>query len=59
MTMRELVIQRLTFLIEDSGGIPRYFDCEDDELITDPQELGSMSDEELIDLLEIVVGFGG
>lgn len=57
--MRKLVIQRLTSLIEDGEGIPPYFDCEDDELITDSQELESMSDEQLIDMLEIVIGFGG
>lgn len=58
MTMRELVIQRLTSYIEDCEGIPRYFDC-DDEYITDPQEIQDMTDEDLLELLENAAGFQG
>jgi uncharacterized protein YkuJ len=59
--MRDLVIQRLTTLIEDScdEGISRYFECESSEMITDPKELQSMSDEELLEALETAVGFQG
>lgn len=59
MTMRELVIQRLTFYIEDYEGIPRYFDCNEDEYITDLQEIQDMTDEDLIELLENAAGFQG
>lgn len=60
--MRNLVIDRLKSLIEqdpDGEGIPRYFDCGDAEYITDPQELESMSDEELLDAYEACVAFSG
>ena len=57
--MRDLVIQRLTTLIEDCDGIPRYFDCEEDEFITDVEQLTDMSDEELLEVFENVVGFQG
>ena len=58
-TMRDLVIQRLTALIEDGDGIPRYFDCEEDEFVTDVEELTDMSDEELLEMFENAVGFQG
>lgn len=58
--MRDLVIAKLTVFIEDiDGGIPRYFDCDDEENITDPSELFSMSDEQLLEVFEATVGFGG
>jgi DNA integrity scanning protein DisA with diadenylate cyclase activity len=62
--MRDLVIQRLTALIEDgdsvpSYGVPRYFDCEEDEYVTNVEELTDMSDEELLEMFETVVGFLG
>jgi len=57
--MRNLVIQRLAALIEDSGGegIPRYFDC--DEYIVNSEELDEMSDEDLLEALEASIGFNG
>ena len=59
--MRKLVIDKLTDIIRDSGsyGIPRYFDCSDDENITDPAELDGLTDEELLEVFETTVGFGG
>jgi hypothetical protein len=57
--MRNLVIQRLTTLIEDGDGIPRYFDCEENEFVTDVEELTDMSDEELLEVFENAVGFQG
>lgn len=59
--MRELVIAKLSGFIADSGeyGIPRYFDCSDDENITDPAELNDLTDEELLEVFETTVGFGG
>jgi hypothetical protein len=55
--MRSLVIQRLTTIIEDCEGIPRFF--ESDDYITDAEELESMSDEELLEAFETAVGFAG
>ena len=59
--MRELVITKLSGFIADMGkyGIPRYFDCSEDENITDPDELNSLTDEELLEVFETTVGFGG
>ena len=59
--MRELVIARLKAVIEidPEYGIPRCFDCDDDDNITDPEELDSMTDEELLDVFESVIGFQG
>ena len=59
--MRELVIHRLTAFIKDSDGygIPRHFDCTDEDAIKDPAELQTMSDEELLEAYESCVGFGG
>lgn len=59
--MRELLILRLKGLIAESGeyGIPPYFDCTEDEYITDPDTLNGLSDEELLDVYETTVGFGG
>ena len=59
--MRDLVIAKLTGFIKDSDGygIPRYFDCDDEESIKDPTELNSMTDEELLVAFEATVGFGG
>ena len=59
--MRELVINRLKTFVNDSDGygIPRYFDCNEEDNITDPNELDSMSDEELIEVFESCVGFQG
>lgn len=59
--MRELVIAKLSGFIGDSDGygIPRYFDCLDDEYITDPAELEGFTDEELLEVFESTVGFGG
>jgi hypothetical protein len=59
--MRDLVIKRLTGLIEDSNGygIPRSFDCDESEHIYDSQELDAMTDEELLEALETAVGYHG
>lgn len=58
--MRDLVIAKLTVFIKDiDGGIPRYFDCDDEENITDPKELNHMDDEQLLEVFEATVGFGG
>lgn len=59
--MRDLVISKLTAFIADSDGygIPREFDCDDDDYIKDPAELANMSDEELLEAYESAVGFAG
>lgn len=59
--MRELVISKLTeFILSNEGyGIPRYFDCSEDDYIKDPVELESMSDLQLLEVFETCVGFGG
>lgn len=59
--MRELVITKLKQFIADNDGygIPRYFDCTDEDAIKDPAELDSMSDEQLLEVFEACVGFGG
>ncbi len=59
--MRELVIAKLKEFIANSDGygIPRYFDCNDEDAIKDPAELDSMSDGELVEVFEACVGFGG
>ena len=61
MQMRQIVIERLKNFVRDSNGygIPRYFDCDEEDNITDPDDLDSMSDEELIEVFESCVGFGG
>lgn len=55
--MRNLVIQRLTTLLEDCGEIQKSFDSED--FITDSEEFEGMSDEELLEAFETAVGFSG
>jgi hypothetical protein len=59
--MRELVIAKLTTFIatSDGYGIPREFDCSDEDAIKDPAELETMSDEQLLQAFEAVVGFWG
>lgn len=59
--MRELLIEKLKGFIYESGGygIPRCFDCDDDDTISDPTELDNMSDEQLLEVFEATVGFGG
>jgi hypothetical protein len=59
--MRDLVISKLKQFITDSQGygIPRYFDCSENEYITNTDELFGMSDEQLLEVFEAVVGFGG
>lgn len=59
--MRDLVIKRLEgFIAESQGyGIPRCFDCGEDEMITDPKELNFMDDEQLLEVFESTVGFAG
>ena len=59
--MRDLVIAKLKVFVIDSlpYGIPRYFDCDDEDNITDYNELESMTDKELLDIFEVTVGFGG
>lgn len=59
--MRELVIKKLKGFIEntDGYGIPRYFDCDEEEMVKDPAELESMTDEQLLEVFESTVGFQG
>lgn len=59
--MRDLVISKLKQFIADSQGygIPRYFDCDEDEYITDAEELAVMDNEQLLEVFETAVGFGG
>lgn len=59
--MRELIITRLTEFIDSSGGmgIPLYFECNDDDYITDSKDLDSLSDEELLDVYDASVMFTG
>ena len=59
--MRDLVIKRLAVIIGMSGGhgIPRCFDCDDDDNITDASDLDTMSDEQLLEAFEATIGFGG
>ena len=61
LVMRELIITRLTAFIDSSGGmgIPRYFECNDDDYITDPDDLDSLSDEELLEVYDACVIFTG
>lgn len=59
--MRNLVIAKLKgFIANDyEDGIPRDFDCDDEDTIKDPAELDSMTDEQLLEVFEACVGFGG
>ena len=60
--MRDLVINRLKEIIEDSDGIgiPRYFfDCNEEEYITDVEELYNMDDQQLLEVFEATVAFAG
>lgn len=59
--MRDLVIAKLAEAIQmtDGYGIPRFFDCDEDENITDIVELDIMTDEQLLEVFEATVGFGG
>ena len=61
MSMREIVIERLTSFIVDAEeiGIPAYFDCDEDKYIKDPSILNDMSDEDLLNVFEACVGFNG
>jgi len=59
--MRELIINRLKAMIEIAPdyGIPRYFECDEEEYITDVEDLSKMDDEQLLEVFETAVGFGG
>jgi hypothetical protein len=59
--MRDLVIAKLTEAIRMTSGygIPRYFDCDEDDTIADPAELDAMTDEALLEVFEATVGFQG
>lgn len=59
--MRELVIARLAKMIEidPEYGIPRCFDCDEEDYIRDSTELNSMADEDLLEVFETNVGFNG
>ena len=59
--MREPIIAKLKQFIADSDGygIPRYFDCNDEDAIKDPAELDLMGDDELVEVFEACVGVGG
>lgn len=59
--MRELVIKKLNYLLDltDGEGIPRYFDCDESEYITDAEEIKTLTDEDLLDVFEACISFGG
>ncbi len=58
--LRKLIIDRLASILEnDDVGIPRYFECGDDEMVHSVEELETMSDEELLECFEATVGFAG
>ena len=59
--MRELVLAKLKGYVTDSlpYGIPRYFDCNEEDNITDANELDSFEDAELLAVYEATIGFGG
>lgn len=59
--MRDLVITKLKQFIADSNGygIPSSFDCDEDQMITDAADLHNMDDEQLLEVFESCVGFGG
>ena len=59
--MRELIITKLTEFINGSGGIgiSRYFECPDDDYITDPEDLDSLTDEDLLEVYDACVMFTG
>ena len=59
--MRELVIDRLKSMIEDDPeyGIPRHIDCDEEEHITDIEELNTMTDQQLLEAFESSIGFWG
>lgn len=55
--MRHLIIQKLKVVIEQNkpDGIPKSFDCEEDECITDPEALHMLTDEELLNVYDTIV----
>ena len=59
--MRELVIDRLKSMIEvdPEYGIPRHIDCDEEEHITDIEELNTMTDQQLLEAFESSIGFWG
>jgi hypothetical protein len=59
--MRDLIVNKLATIIQDSDGygIPRHFDCDESEHITDVDELNSLSDKDLLEVLIATVGFSG
>ena len=58
--MRELVLNKLKDFIADTEGYGIMREIDDEEnLITDPDELDDMSDEELLAIFELTVGFQG
>lgn len=59
--MRELVIAKLELFIStsDGYGVPREFDCDESDYIKDPAELSTMTDLQLLQAFEAVVGFWG
>lgn len=61
MSMRQIVIERLTGFIQDADdyGVPAYFDCDEDDYIKDPSVLNDMTDEQLLEAFEACVGFQG
>ena len=46
-------------IYSDGYGIPREFDCFEEDYIKDPLELVNMSDEQLLEAYESAVGFAG
>ena len=59
--MRDLVIAKLKQFVADSDGygIPSSFDCDEDQMITNPADLDNLDDQQLLEVFEACVGFGG
>lgn len=59
--MRDLIIKNLATIIQNNNGygIPRHLDCDESEHITDVDELNSLSDEDLFEVLISTIGFPG
>ena len=57
--MRNIVINRLTDIINDCGCVRPYYDCDESLYIDNPADLQKMSDEELVVALETELTFEG
>lgn len=59
--MRELILNKLKGFISDADGygIPRFYFCDEEDFITNPDELDGMTDEEVMEVYEASIGFQG